>query len=85
MFFGDKTQPEGLHNSHHLLLIGGNHPAHQHDELILLLRATFFNLLLHILQTFIRITWDAFLILINTWADFIPLEKTIFIFIRTIA
>ena len=85
MLFEDKTQPEGLHHSHHLLLIGGNHPAHQHDKLILLFRATFFNLLVHILQTLIRFTWDAFLILINTWADFTPSEKVIFIFIRTIA
>lgn len=70
---------------HHLLLIDGNHPAHLDHELILLLTTNFFNLLSHIFITPIRFTWDAFLILINTWADFTPLENTIFIFIHITA
>ena len=70
------SNPSAFTMTHHLLLIMGNHPAHLDHELILLLTTTFFNLLIHILNTLIRFTWDAFLILTNTWADFTPLENT---------
>lgn len=68
--------------THH---IDGNHPAHLDHEFILLLPTTFLDLLLSILLTIIRFTWDAFIILIDTWADFTPLENTIFMLIHIIA
>lgn len=65
----------------HLLLTDGDYWACLDQELVFFIPYTFISLLLALLHLFYE--WSC--ILIKTWADFTPLENTIFIGINIIA